>query len=163
MHRFVLPVLALLSTLLSSFPVNFYQKRRRTPALQIISMIDILIILLIFLVVNTTFKEAQSALNVSLPSSREMALGTTPDSSRLTLVVTKDEKIFLAEIETPAADLPTALAQMKAARPDAKLELKVDEKASFGLLITLWDALTKAGFKVNDVPARVLRATKPAP
>jgi biopolymer transport protein ExbD len=143
--------------------VNFHQKRRRTPVLQIISMIDILIILLIFLVVNTTFKEAQSALNVSLPSSREMALGTTADDGRLSLVVTKDEKIFLADIETPAAGLPAALAQMKAARPDARLELKVDEKASFGLLIQLWDALTKAGFKVNEVPARVLRAASAAP
>ena len=143
--------------------MNFHQKRRRTPALQIISMIDILIILLIFLVVNTTFKEARSALNVSLPSSREMSLGTTADEGRLSLTVTKDEKIFLADIETPAADLPTALARMKTTRPDARLELKVDEKASFGLLIQLWDALTKAGFKVNDVPARVLRAAKAAP
>ena len=143
--------------------MNFYQKRRRTPALQIISMIDILIILLIFLVVNTTFKEAQSALNVSLPSSREMSLGTSADESRLSLTVTKEEKIYLADIETAAADLPAALAQMKTTRPDAKLELKVDEKASFGLLIQLWDALTKAGFKVNDVPARVLRAAKAAP
>ena len=126
-------------------------------------MIDILIILLIFLVVNTTFKQAQSALNVSLPSSREMALGTTAGDGRLSIVVTKEEKIFLADIETPPADLPAALAQMKRTRPDAKLELKVDEKASFGLLIQLWDALTKAGFKVNEVPARVLRAGKAAP
>jgi biopolymer transport protein ExbD len=143
--------------------VNFYQKRRRTPVLQIISMIDILIILLIFLVVNTTFKEAQSALNVSLPSSQEMALGTTPDEGRLSLTVTKDEKIYLADLEVAAADLPAALARMKADRPAAQLELKVDEKVSFGLLIRLWDALTKAGFKVNEVPARVLRAAKGAP
>lgn len=138
--------------------MNFYQKRRRTPVLQIISMIDILIILLIFLVVNTSFKEIQTALNVSLPSSREMALGTTAPEGRLSLVVTKDEKIHLADAEVSAEELPAALIKLKEARPDARLELKVDEKASFGLLIRLWDALTKAGFKVNDVPARVLRA-----
>ncbi len=126
-------------------------------------MIDILIILLIFLVVNTTFKEVQSALNVSLPSSREMALGTKADEGRLSLTVTKDERVFLDNIEVPAADLPAALASMKTSRPDARLELKVDEKASFGLLIQLWDQLTKAGFKVNEVPARVLRAPKAAP
>ena len=143
--------------------MNFHQKRRRSPVLQIISMIDILIILLIFLVVNTTFKEAQSALNVSLPSSKELALGAPADTGRLSLVVTKDEKIFLADVEMPVAGLPAALSQMKATRPDARLELKVDEKASFGLLIQLWDALTKAGFKVNDVPARVLRAAKGTP
>jgi biopolymer transport protein ExbD len=143
--------------------VNFYQKRRRTPALQIISMIDILIILLIFLVVNTTFKQAQSALNISLPTSREMALGTPAADTALSLSVTKDEKIFLADIEIPTADLPAALVKMKTDQPNAKLQLKVDEKASFGLLIQLWDSLTKAGFKVNEVPARVLRATKSAP
>lgn len=138
--------------------MNFYQKRRRTPVLQIISMIDILIILLIFLVVNTTFKEAQTALNVSLPTSREMVLGKTAADSRLSLTVTEDEKIHLAGQETSLADLPAALTGMKAGNPDAKLELRVDEKASFGFLIGLWDALTKSGFKVNDVPARVLRA-----
>lgn len=143
--------------------MNFYQKRRRTPALQIISMIDILIILLIFLVVNTTFKENRSALNVTLPSSREMTLGTTADDGRLSLTVTKEEKIFLADVEVAAADLPAALSSMKSSRPDARLELKVDEKVSFGLLIQLWDGLTKAGFKVNEVPARVLRAAKAAP
>ncbi len=126
-------------------------------------MIDILIILLIFLVVNTTFKELQSALNVSLPSSREMALGTDAGEGRLSLTVTREEKIFLADVEVAAADLPAALAQFKTSQPTAQLELKVDEKASFGLLIQLWDALTKAGFKVNEVPARVLRAAKAAP
>lgn len=127
--------------------------------MQIISMIDILIILLIFLVVSTTFKDIQPALNVSLPTSREMALGSASTDDRLSLTVTKDEKIHLAGTEIPAAELQAALAKMKASRPDAKLELRVDEKASFGLLIQLWDALTKSGFKVNEVPARVLRAS----
>src|SRR6187399_2914974 len=100
--------------------MNFYRKRRRTPVLQIISMIDILIILLIFLVVNTTFKEVQSALNVSLPTSREMALGKTAADSRLSLTVTKDEKILLAGQATTLAGLPAALTAMKASNPDAK-------------------------------------------
>ncbi|MES2706253.1 MAG: biopolymer transporter ExbD [Verrucomicrobiota bacterium] len=138
--------------------MNFYQKRRRTPALQIISMIDILIILLIFLVVSTSFKEMQTALNVSLPSSREMALGTAPVDGRISLSVTGEEKIHLADAEVSAIELPDALAKMKTARPDAKLELRMDEKVSLGLMMKLWDALTKAGFKVNDVPVRALRA-----
>ena len=143
--------------------MNFYQKRRRTPALQIISMVDILIILLIFLVVNTTFKDLSSALNVSLPSSREMALGTAADEGRLSLTVTKEEKIFLADAAIAAPDLAAALIQLKSSQPNARLELKVDEKASFGLLIQLWDSLSKAGYKVNEVPARVLRAAPGAP
>ncbi len=121
-------------------------------------MIDILIILLIFLVVSTSFKEMQTALNVSLPSSREMALGTAPVDGRISLSVTGEEKIHLADAEVSAIELPDALAKMKTARPDAKLELRMDEKVSLGLMMKLWDALTKAGFKVNDVPVRALRA-----
>ncbi|RYD28233.1 MAG: hypothetical protein EOP86_23390 [Verrucomicrobiaceae bacterium] len=140
--------------------MNFYQKRRRSPALQIISMIDILIILLIFLVVNTTFKDMQTALNVTLPTSREMALGSVPAGGRLSLTITPDEKIHFAGAEVSPDELTTALTRMQASRPVAKLELRVDEKASFGLLVKLWDAITKAGFKVNEVPARILRASQ---
>ncbi|MDB6135771.1 MAG: Biopolymer transport protein ExbD/TolR [Verrucomicrobiales bacterium] len=124
-------------------------------------MIDILIILLIFLVVSTTFKDIQTALNVTLPTSREMALGSVPAEGRLSLSITRDEKIHLAGAEVSADELTAALTRMKASRPDAKLELRVDEKASFGLLVELWDAITKAGFKVNEVPARILRASQP--
>lgn len=142
--------------------MNFYHKKRRTPVLQIISMIDILIILLIFLTVSTSFKEAKSALNVSLPTSREMSLGTTTDD-RLSVSVSRDESIHIGDLAVPAEELSATLRRMKADNPAARLELRVDEKASFGMLVTLWDALTRAGFKVNEVPARVLRAARDAP
>lgn len=149
--------------------MNFYQKKRRTPVLQIINMIDILIILLIFLVVSTTFKDprtakaagtgaaARSILNVSIPVSEAMNLGTDT-SSRVSLTVTKDEKFYLADSEVPATGLSGALQNFKQLSPDSKLDLRIDEKVTFGGLIRLWDALTKAGYKVGDVPARVLRA-----
>lgn len=147
--------------------MNFYQKKRRTPVLQIISMIDILIILLIFLVVSTTFKDpakakaagaaARSVLNVAIPVSEAMNLGTDT-AARVSLTVTKDEKCFLADVEIPLAQLGDSLRVFKESSPASKLDLRIDEKVSFGSLIRIWDALTKAGYKVGDVPARVTRA-----
>jgi biopolymer transport protein ExbD len=137
--------------------VNFHVRRRRSPVLQIINMIDILIILLIFLVVSTSFKESHSVLNVSVPVSDALALGT--DSERRTgISLTKEGKVYLDDREVPAAETATALASLRSARPDARLDLRIDENVPFGTIIKVWDALTKAGYKVGDVPARVLRA-----
>ena len=147
--------------------MNFYQKKRRTPVLQIISMIDILIILLIFLVVSTTFKDpqkakatgaaARSVLNVSIPVSEAMNLGTDA-AARVSLTVTRDEKCFLADVEIPLEKLGESLRTFKAGSPESKLDLRLDEKVSFGTLIKIWDGLTKAEYKVGEVPARVTRS-----
>ncbi|MEZ5327052.1 MAG: hypothetical protein R3F19_18535 [Verrucomicrobiales bacterium] len=39
---------------------------------------------------------------------------------------------------------------------DAKLELRVDKKVPVGLLVEVWNVLTKAGIDVKDVPSRIL-------
>ncbi len=147
--------------------MNLYQKKRRTPVLQIISMIDVLIILLIFLVVSTTFKDPRkpkaagaaerSVLNVAIPVSEALNLGTDT-AARVSLTVTKDEKCFLADVEIPLDKLGEGLRVFKESSPAAKLDLRIDEKVSFGGLIRIWDALTKGGYKVGDVPARVQRS-----
>lgn len=136
--------------------MNFSIKRRPKPVLQIISMIDILIILLIFLVVTTTFKEAQAVVSVSLPKSEALATGEAPEA-RLGLIVTKDEKIYLGDQPVSSEGLVAALQAAKIARPDVKMELRIDEKVPFGTLIQVWEGLKNAGFKMNEVPARVMK------
>ena len=41
------------------------------------------------------------------------------------------------------------------------LTLKADEDAPLKTLVAVWDALTRSGFRVKDVPARIL-IQKPA-
>jgi biopolymer transport protein ExbD len=147
--------------------MNLYRKKRRTPVLQIISMIDILIILLIFLVVSTTFKDprkakasssaaaARSVLNVSIPVSEAMNLGTDT-ASRVSLTITKDEKCYLGDVEVPLPQLVESLKVFKASSP-AKLDLRMDEKVPFGTAIKIWDAVKKAGYESSDAPTRVNR------
>ena len=147
--------------------MNFYQKKRRTPVLQIISMIDILIILLIFLVVSTTFKDprktkaagaaARSVLNISMPVSDAMNLGTDT-SERVSLTITGEEKCFLADVPVPLEKLTDSLRIFKESSPASKLDLRIDKKVSVETLFKIWDSLTKADYKVGDVPARVMRA-----
>ena len=64
----------------------------------------------------------------------------------------------LASGETIEVERKGRILRIVPDRPASKLDLRIDEKVSFGSLIRIWDGLTRAGYKVGDVPARVLRA-----
>src|SRR5256886_13231845 len=50
--------------------MNFAVRKRRAPVIIFVSLVDILIILLIFFVVSTTFKKDQPEVQINLPESK---------------------------------------------------------------------------------------------
>jgi biopolymer transport protein ExbD len=50
--------------------MKFYTRKRKMPAVIILSLIDILAILLIFVVMTTTFRREQPQVTIKLPESR---------------------------------------------------------------------------------------------
>ena len=57
--------------------MNFVKnKRRKVPSVIIVSLIDVLLVVLIFLMVSTTFKKEQPALKLALPESKVAKPGT---------------------------------------------------------------------------------------
>ena len=134
--------------------MKFYTKKRTSPVVPIVSLIDILAILLIFFIVTTTFKTKKASLNIALPKSSEMS-ATAETISRMTLSVTAEEEIYLEDLQVAPEQLADTLIQLKREHPNAKLELRADEALPLGFLVQVWDALNKAGFKIQDVPARI--------
>ena len=139
--------------------MNFVRKRDRRPAVPIISLIDILAILLIFVVLTHDLSEEKAFANITPPTAASLGAVAAPEA-RLELAITSDAKFSIGAEPVPAGDLEGRLLALKAARPDAKLELKADEDAPLKALVLAWDALTGAGFRVKDVPSRIL-LTKP--
>jgi biopolymer transport protein ExbD len=137
--------------------VKFYVKKRRSPSVPIVTLIDILAILLIFFIVTTTFKTKESLLQVNLPSSSEMGEGTTAEP-RIPLALAKDGSISLGDRIVPIETLATALREFRQTRPNDRLELKADEGALLGLMVKVWDAATQAGLQIEDLPLRILIA-----
>jgi len=134
--------------------VNIYQKKRAKPTVPIITLIDILAILLIFFIVTTTFKKKESLVKVNLPKSSEMAAeGEVTD--RVALSLSKDGQVSLGDRVVPMASLPAVLRQFKQSG-EGDLELKADEGAPLGLMVEVWDAATKAGLEISDLPLRIL-------
>lgn len=121
----------------------------------IITLIDILAILLIFFIVTTTFKTKESLVKVNLPRSSEM--GAKGDATQRTaLALGKDGQVSLGEQVIPMEGLATALTGYRNENPEGELELKADEGAALGLMIEVWDAATKAGIDIGDLPLRIL-------
>ncbi len=135
--------------------MNFYTKRRRPPTVPIVTLIDILAILLIFFIATTTFKKRESLVKVNLPQSSEMTVSGERDV-RIPLALNQEGDISLGSEVVSLEQLPAALRQFKATNPNGKLELKADEKTALGLMVKVWDAATKAGVEIDEIPLRIL-------
>ena len=127
--------------------MRFYVKRKRTPQIIIVSLIDIFAMLLIFFIVTTTFKTAQSELSIKLPESKTASAAENP-TDPIVLAITSDEKIVLDDHQLKSVDdLASALQEAQKKAPNRPLAMKADEKVSFGFLVQVLDALKKAGVK----------------
>ena len=121
----------------------------------IVSLIDILAILLIYFVLTSAPLEEKVFANITLPQAEALAARKSTES-RLELAITADSRILLGKEEVAPEALAARLRRLQAERPEAQLQLKADEAAPLGVLVKVWDALTRAGIKVKDVPARIL-------
>jgi biopolymer transport protein ExbD len=129
--------------------MNFYAKRRPKPALQIISMIDLLIVLLIFLAASTSFKEATNNLQLALPQSAT-GKGTADNQFRLDLTVAKDARVQLGADLVAMDKLAAAISAVRESQPDLKLAVRIDKDASFGVTVQVLDALKQSGCRPDQ-------------
>src|ERR1043166_173015 len=97
--------------------MKFYMRKRRMPAVIIVSLIDILAILLIFVIVTTTFRREQPEIVIKLPESSTATDAPNPTAPAL-LSITADEKLSLDGKSVQLDGLKTALQQMLAATPN---------------------------------------------
>src|SRR5579862_7692436 len=83
-------------------------KRRQTPAVIIVALIDVLIVLLIFLMVTSTFKQ-QPAIPLALPQSTQAQKPGSSDNAPLIISIDKD-----GGLRVGSEARPITLEQLKA-------------------------------------------------
>jgi biopolymer transport protein ExbD len=140
--------------------LNLRPRRRPVPAIPIVSMIDIMVILLIFFIATTTFREKKIEVKINLPQSKSMGAAVASDEVRKSITVSPTKELFLDGNPVDVEKLAEALTKLKSTNPAAKLELQADTETPLGMLMQIWDALRAAGFSINDVPARIERPGK---
>lgn len=143
--------------------MRFHRHPRKRVEVTIIPMIDILLIMLVFFIVTTAFKKPRDILRIELPTVREIPSDTMV-AARSVIAVDALGNISLDSLAVPEGLLQSYLIAYQKQNPGRKLELEADRKLPLERLLHVWDALTKAGIAIKDVPARIkLSDSKPAP
>ena len=138
---------------------GFYTRKRRSPVLVIVSLIDILAILLIYFIVTTTFKKNIPQLKIALPESKSAAAAENKEEPLMLEV--KDEQTMQLDgrpvtMEALAAELRSA----NEANPARGIALQADESVPFRVIVGIIDALRDAG--IRNLPA-FARPPEPGP
>ena len=133
--------------------MKFHVRRRTSPVITIVSLIDILTIILIFFIVTTQFKNDEeqpltSRVQLVLPEAKQAA--KIPNKVLPAVLSVKPSgDLFFDGRPITLPELADAVKQAeKAKRPMA---LAADEKASFGRIVEVLDTLQVAG--VKNLPA----------
>lgn len=134
--------------------MQFYRVQRQRPQIPIVSMIDILFILLVFVIVTSTFKKPREVIEIELPTVKEIVSKTVTDT-RSVIAVDALGNITLDGLAVPEGLLGTYLSAFQKQNPGRKLELEADRRLPLERLLQIWDALGKAGLRINEVPARI--------
>ena len=125
------------------------RKRRPAPGVMIVSLIDIMMVLLIFLMITSTFKK-QPAIKLTLPESSEAKPGGSEE--RLVVTVSTNAPFFyIDDMGMSEEELAARLAEAIAENPDAKLAIRPDTEAAVGRLVNVMDAAKAAKFKPDAV------------
>lgn len=128
------------------------RQKRQAPAVIIISLIDILIVLLIFLMVTTTFKNFP-ALNISLPQVRQ----PKPGSSENLMIVTiqkQEPHYYLDTRAITLTKLQEELTRRAALNTNATLAVRPDKDSVMQDFLAVMEAANAAKIK-TQVPVFV--------
>ena len=128
--------------------MNFYPKRRRVPQIMIVSLIDIFAILLIFVIVSTTFKKQQPYIRIKLPESKS-AVSSTPKNEPLVLSISKDSEVFFLNRKVEMERLTPLLKELVTRDHETALALNADQDAPFGAVMRVMDSLKEACVKTS--------------
>ncbi len=117
------------------------------PEINLVSLIDVVFCIIIFLVVTTTFDQ-RSALKLVLPTSQ--ANSEVDPGEPLTLVVDADGRFFVGSSEVlkrDVASLKDAIVQVAGTDRERPVVLRADARTPHQSVITAMDALGQVGFK----------------
>ena len=136
--------------------MRFLETRRRsTPAVIIISLIDVLMVVVIFMMVSTTFKN-QAAVSLTLPDGKGTEKAGAGEM-QLIVTVPKSGTIFYGTqpvtLERLGQELKTGRLRFLGVElhPNRPVFVRADTDAAFGQVLKITDTVRAAGFR--DVKA----------
>ena len=124
--------------------MQFKKKQSRRISLDITPLIDVVFLLLIFLLLSTTFIDSPG-IHINLPSAASKQKSDTRKSLEVT--ITKENKIYIFGKDVKKDKLKQELAN-RISNPDTQaLIIRADGKVEHQLVVFVMDSAKQAGIK----------------
>ncbi|RPH98044.1 MAG: biopolymer transporter ExbD [Calditrichaeota bacterium] len=115
--------------------------RKRIVNFSTISLTDIVMLLLIFFLLTSSFV-VQPGIKIKLPKA---ATGVQDDSDKIYLTITQKERIYLNQVQISRDELADKLRQMLSKTPDKLIVIRADKDLSLEATIRVIDLAKLAG------------------
>ena len=135
--------------------MHFYRRRRVSPVITIVSLVDILTMVLMFFVYTTTFKTATPQVQIVLPEEKHGSEATSSTKPAF-LAIDKTGAVFLDDQPIEVDALGDAMKKLQS--EGRNVAMRADEQAPFGKIMSVLDALKGAG--IEHIPALTRQAGK---
>ncbi len=130
------------------------QRAYDEPGIDLVPLIDVVLVLIIFFVITTTF-DVRSTLQLQLPTASEQQ---RPPATTLNVLVNADGRYFIGDREVLRTDIEAvkqAIADAAGGDRDQPVMLRADARTPYQAVVTAQDALAQLGFR------RIAIATAP--
>jgi len=136
------------------------RKRRRAPSIIIVSLIDVLLVVLIFLMVTTAFKETP-AFKVTLPETTQQApkAGVTENPPLIITITTNAPHFYMGKIAMTFDRLKAELTQRAKENPRLVIALRADDQSAYGNVVKVTEAAQAA--QVREIRTFLKPGIKP--
>ena len=126
-------------------PMNFRRRRPEEPEINLIPFIDVLLVILIFLILSTTYSKF-TELQVTLPTANAEKLRDHP--REIIVAVAADGRYAIDGRAVPGRSVEMLMSELTAAAAgskDAVIIISADANAAHQSVISVMDAARRAG------------------
>lgn len=131
--------------------MNLSPQRREDPEISLIALIDVVLMLLIFFMLSSTFVD-EGRMKVQLPTAIESP--RPGPAERIVVTVTQQGSYRVNEHELVNAGRDTlrrAVAEVAGESRDARIVIRADANATHQAVVTAMDVLGRMGFAQLDI------------
>src|SRR3982751_5973965 len=128
------------------------QRPREEPDLNLTSLIDVVLLLLIFFMVSTTFVD-ESRIKIRLPqTSDKTAPAPSTDPIEITVGVSGEYLVNgRALLNTSPATLSAAVVKIAGDKRDTAITIRADARATHQSVVTAMDVVGRLGFRAINI------------
>lgn len=132
--------------------MNLTRRNHEEPELNLISLVDVVLLLLIFFMVSTTFVD-ESRIKLQLPqASAEPAAEQQKDPIEIAVTASGEYRVNgQTLINTSPATLSAAVSRLAGESRDIPITLRADARTTHQSVVTAMDVLGRLGFRAISI------------